>query len=193
MREQKLLSVAVPCFNSQDYMEHSLQTLLAGGEDVEILIVDDGSSDGTASIADRWQAEHPTVVRAIHQQNAGHGGAVMTGLAHAAGLYFKVVDSDDWVDEDAFAAVLERLRAFAAADRPVDLLVTNYIYDKVDAGRKREIHYRRAFREGAVLTWDEVRRFSNPHNYYVDLSQKLWDVKNDLLVSMRHKHSKKNK
>ena len=51
----KLLSVTVPCFNSQDYMRHCIETLLPGGEEVEILIVDDGSQDGTAAIADEFQ------------------------------------------------------------------------------------------------------------------------------------------
>ena len=155
----KLLTVTVPCYNSQGYMEHCLTTLLSGGEDVEILVVDDGSTDDTAAIADRWAAEHPSVVRAIHQENRGHGGAVMTGIRNASGLYFKVVDSDDWVDETAFAKVLDRLRAFESEGKPVDLLVTNYIYDKTELGRKSEIRYTRAFRENAVLTWDEVRRF----------------------------------
>ena len=154
MNDPKILTVAVPCYNSQDYMEHCLRTLLSGGEDVEILIVDDGSVDDTAAIADRWAAEHPSVVRVIHQENAGHGGAVMTGIRNASGKYFKVVDSDDWVDEAAFAKVLDALRV-----NDVDLLVTNYIYDKVEMDRKREIRYRRAFRENTVLTWDEVRRF----------------------------------
>ena len=155
----KLLTVTVPCYNSQDYMEHCLQTLLTGGEAVEILIVDDGSADDTAAIADRWAAEHPSIVRVIHQENAGHGGAVMTGIRNAAGIYFKVVDSDDWVDEAAFAKALERLRSFADEGSAIDLLVTNYIYDKVELARKREIHYKHAFRENAVLTWDDVRRF----------------------------------
>lgn len=156
MKTQKLLTVTMPCYNSQDYMEHCLSTLLSGGEEVEILIVDDGSTDGTAAIADKYAAAHPGVVRAIHQENRGHGGAVMTGIWNASGLYFKVVDSDDWVDEAAFAAALQTLRNLP---EPIDLLITNYIYDKVELGRRREIHYRRAFRENTPLTWDDVRRF----------------------------------
>ncbi len=155
----KVLTITVPCYNSQGYMEHCLTTLISGGEDIEILIVDDGSTDDTAAIADRWAAEHPSVVRVIHQENAGHGGAVMTGIRNASGVYFRVVDSDDWVDEDAFARALDRLRTFVREGADVDLLVTNYIYDKTELGRKREIHYKRAFRENTVLTWDDVRRF----------------------------------
>ena len=160
----KLLSVAVPCYNSQDYMEHCISTLLSGGEDVEILIVDDGSKDRTPAIADRLQAEHPGTIRAIHQENAGHGGAVMTGLRNANGIYFKVVDSDDWVDEAAFAKVLRRLRELTEAGSPVDLFVCNYIYDKVDAGRRRVIRYGHALPQERILTWDDVGHFRKWEN-----------------------------
>lgn len=160
----KLLSVAVPCFNSQDYMEHCVSTLLSGGEEVEILIVNDGSSDHTGEIADRLARANPEVVRAVHQENAGHGGAVMAGLREASGLYFKVVDSDDWVDEGALQEVLRVLRDFSRMDAPVDLLVSNYLYDKVDAGRRRTIRYAHALPEGRVLTWDDVGRFRKWEN-----------------------------
>ena len=135
----KLLSVAVPCYNSQDYMRHCVETLLTGGEEIEILIVDDGSKDGTAAIADELAQAHPAAVRAIHQENAGHGGAVMTGIRNAVGLYFKVVDSDDWVDTDALARILSVLRDFSRMEKPVDLLVSNYIYDKVGVTHKKVI------------------------------------------------------
>ena len=95
----KLLSIAVPCYNSQDYMEKCIDSLLVGGEEVEILIVDDGSKDRTAEIADQYEAKYPTICRAIHKPNGGHGSAVNTGIENATGLFFKVVDSDDWVKE----------------------------------------------------------------------------------------------
>ena len=61
----KLLSIAVPCYNSQDYMRHCVETLLPGGDEVEILVVDDGSKDDTAAIADELEAKYPGIVRAI--------------------------------------------------------------------------------------------------------------------------------
>ena len=70
----KLLSVTVPCYNSQDYMRHCVETLLPGGEDVEILLVDDGSQDSTAAIADEYQEKYPTIVRAIHQETPAMAG-----------------------------------------------------------------------------------------------------------------------
>ena len=160
----KLLSVATPCYNSQDYMEHCVETLLSGGDDVEILIVNDGSKDKTAEIAERLAAEHPDVIRVIHQENKGHGGAVATGLREASGLYFKVVDSDDWVDVDAFRVVLDHLREFAKMERPVDLVISNYIYDKVHENRQRVIRYAHALPENRVLTWNDVGHFRKWEN-----------------------------
>ena len=109
----KLLTVAIPCYNSESYMEHCINTLLTGWEEVEIIIVDDGSAkDRTGEIADRYAREYPTICRAIHQENGGHGEAVNTGLKNATGIFFKVVDSDDWVNEEAYVQVLDTLRRF---------------------------------------------------------------------------------
>ena len=73
--------------------------------------MDDGSTkDDTPAICDRYQAEYPDIVRAIHQENGGHGEGVNQGLRHAQGMYYKVVDSDDWLDEAALKAVLDKLR-----------------------------------------------------------------------------------
>ena len=138
----KLLSIAIPCYNSQDYMDKAVASLLPGGEETEILIVDDGSGDRTAEIADDYARRYPGIVRAIHQENGGHGNAVMTGLKNASGLYFKVVDSDDWADAEAYPKILEILRSLA--ENPVDMLVSNYIYDKAGAKHKHVMHYRRA-------------------------------------------------
>ncbi len=152
----KLLSIAVPCYNSQDYMRHCIDALLTGGDEVEILIVDDGSKDNTAAIADEYQAAHPDIVQAIHQENGGHGAAVMAGVRAATGAYFKVVDSDDWLDEAAFAKVLATLRGFVNSQPTVDLLISNFIYDKVGAAHKKVMKYGNALPQNRPLTWDEV-------------------------------------
>ena len=154
----KLLSIAVPCFNSQEYMRHCVDTLLSGGDEVEILIVNDGSKDDTAVIADEYAANYPGIVRAIHQENAGHGGAVMAGLQNATGLYFKVVDSDDWVDEEALGKILYTLRKFVTEQTMVDLLVSNFVYDKVGVRHKKVIRYGNALPENKILGWDDVGR-----------------------------------
>lgn len=152
----KLLSIAIPSYNSQDYLRHCVDSLLPGGSEVEILIVDDGSTDATAEIADDYAAQYPEIVRAIHQENGGHGAAVMAGIENATGKYFKVVDSDDWVDAAAYARILETLRGFCAQETPVDMLVSNFVYDKVGVKHKKRMRYTNALPQNATLTWDDV-------------------------------------
>ena len=104
----KLLTVTVPCYNSQDYMENCVNSLLPGGDRVEIIIIDDGSKDNTGRIADEYAAKYPNIVKVGHQENGGHGEGINQGVRHATGTYFKVVDSDDTLSGD-FPAFLEKL------------------------------------------------------------------------------------
>lgn len=159
----KLLSVTVPCYNSQEYMRHCIETLLPGGEEIEILIVDDGSKDNTAAIADEFQERYPTIVRAIHQENAGHGGAVMKGLENATGLYFKVVDSDDWVDPQVLKDLLKLLRRFKQTNQLVDMVVSDFVYDKAGARHKKVMRYPHAIPKDRVLHWEDVGNFPKGH------------------------------
>ena len=162
---EKLITFAVPCYNSAAYMEHCVDTLLQGGDDIEIILVDDGSTkDDTPAICDRYQAEYPDIVRAIHQENGGHGEGVNQGLRHAQGMYYKVVDSDDWLDEAALKAVLDKLRAFAGAEQPLDLFIANYVYEHVEDNTQKVMKYTNVFPEGRVFTWNEIGRF-RPSQY----------------------------
>lgn len=155
----KLLSIAIPCYNSQDYMAHCIESLLPGGEDVEILIVNDGSKDDTAKIADEYAAKYPTIVKAIHKENGGHGSAVNTGIENATGIYFKVVDSDDWVKEDAYLAILEKLRELTGGVDTLDLLISNFVYEKEGERRKKVMRYKHVLPEYRMFGWEDVGRF----------------------------------
>lgn len=160
----KLLTVAIPCYNSQDYMEHAVETALVGGEDVEILLVNDGSTDDTGKIADRLQEQYPTIVRAIHKENGGHGSAVNTGLANAKGLYYKVLDSDDWFDRGALLRILDVLREFVEDATGVDMLLANYVYEKPSLHKHKVIRYDGVFPENKVFSWNDVKRFKVSQN-----------------------------
>lgn len=159
----KLLTITVPCYNSQDYLDKCVQSLLAGGEDVEILLVNDGSTDRTQEIAERYAAQYPSIVRVINQENGGHGSAVNAGIEHAAGLYFKVVDSDDWVKEDAYKKILDTLREVVGGSRVLDLLISNFVYEKTGAKRGKVMQYRHAFPEGRIFGWEEMRHLRKGH------------------------------
>ncbi len=154
----KLLTFAIPSYNSQDYMEHCIETLLPGGDDVEILIVDDGSKDRTAEIADDYERRYPGIVRAIHQENGGHGEAVNAGIRNATGLFFKVVDSDDWVDGEAYKKILDKLRELAGGDTVLDMFIANYVYEKEGAKHKKVMRYT-TLPKDQVFTWNETGRF----------------------------------
>lgn len=155
----KLLSFTVPCYNSAAYMEKCIESLLAGGEDVEILIVDDGSTDDTAEIADRYQEQYPTVVKAIHKTNGGHGSAVNTGMEYASGLYFKVVDSDDWVKYEAYMEILKVLRNLAGGEKVLDMLISNFVYEKVGENRHKVMRYKHTLVQEELFTWDDIKHF----------------------------------
>lgn len=158
----KLLTFAIPCYNSQEYMRKCIDSILPGGEDVEILIVNDGSKDETAKIADEYAAQYPTIVRAIHQENGGHGEAVNAGIRNAKGLYFKVVDSDDWVDLDAYMKILEKLRELIGSEHNIDMLLANYVYEKEGAKHKKVMR-QLGFPKDEVFTWKDVHHFYKGH------------------------------
>lgn len=153
----KILSFAVPCYNSAAYMKNCVESLLVGGEDVEIIIVDDGSSDETAQIADEYERKYPTIIKAVHQENGGHGEAVNTGLAHAAGLYFKVVDSDDWVNEEAYRKILKVLEESIRGPRTLDMLISNYVYERQGAKKKRVMRYDGCLPTDRFFGWEDVK------------------------------------
>ena len=158
-KSMKYISFAIPCYNSEAYMEKAINSILVGGEDVEILVVNDGSKDGTQKIAERYQEKYPTIVKAIEKENGGHGDAVNCGLQHATGKYFKVVDSDDWVDEDSLLKILDAVKGFVDADSEVDMVIANYVYEKVGMEHKKVIRYDNVLPENQIFRWDDIGRF----------------------------------
>ena len=155
----KLLTITVPCYNSQDYMRRCIDSLLPGGDDVEIILVDDGSTDDTGRIADEYARNYPSTVRVIHQPNGGHGEGLNTGILHATGLYFKVVDSDDWVDESSYQEILQTLRSLCSAGCMLDLLISNFVYEKTGAKHKKAIRYNRILPKNQLFDWSETKNF----------------------------------
>ena len=162
----KHLTITVPCFNSEAYLERCVDSLVVGGEHVEIIIVNDGSTDRTGEIADRYARQFHDLVTVVHKQNGGHGSGVNAGLARATGMYFKVVDSDDWLEEDAYRALLRKIEGWCGECVGPDLLVCDYTYNHLEEGTKKTIHYKNVFPQDQVCTWDEIGSF-HPAQYLV--------------------------
>jgi glycosyltransferase involved in cell wall biosynthesis len=153
----KLLSVAIPCYNSEEYLVKCIRSVLTGGDRVEIIIVDDGSVDSTLEIAKKYEEKFPHIVKAIHQENGGHGEAVNTGLANATGKFFKVVDSDDCLGKKALENVLDFLQEVVDSEKELDMLITNFLYDKQDAKHKKVMRYKKAIPKDIFIGWDDIK------------------------------------
>ncbi|WEV53111.1 glycosyltransferase family 2 protein [Bifidobacterium sp. ESL0704] len=157
----KTLTFVVPAFNMDTYLERCVSSLTANpdSDDIEVLIVDDGSSDGTPELADRLAAAKPGIIHVIHQKNKGHGGAVNTGIANAEGMYLKVVDADDWVGAASLGRLMDVMRRQRNASEPIDLFVTDYVYDKVGKRRKHIVKFDNVMDADKRLGWDDLKRF----------------------------------
>lgn len=158
-----LITFAVPCFNSAAYMCRCIDSLLAAGDRIQIVIVDDGSTDDTGRIADDYASRYPETVEAVHQENGGHGAGVNAGLSRARGKYFKVVDSDDRLETGALTRLMLRIEEDTASGTEPDMYLTNFVYDKPSAGTRFSRRYVENFPTGRIFGWEEVKpfRFSN--------------------------------
>lgn len=165
---EPLVSFAIPCYNSAAYMDACVQSILdamAPSTDFEIIIVNDGSQkDETPQKADEWAARHPGLIQAVHQENGGHGAAVLAGLEHARGTYFKVVDSDDWIDREAAQTLFSAARRLLSQGTVVDLFISNYVYEHVEDQTSHSVNYRSVLPQDRVFAWDEMGSFRMDQN-----------------------------
>lgn len=152
----KMITFVVPCYNSQDYMKRCIDSLLPCGDDGEIIIVDDGSTDKTGEIADTYASLYPAQIQVIHKANGGHGSGVNAGLNAAAGRFFKVVDSDDWLDEKALLTLMARLKSLRNLP---DMVVCNYIYDHLYENRQCSVNFRNVFPADKICGWKNMGCF----------------------------------
>lgn len=155
----KIVSFLVPCYNSEGYMRKCIDSLLKCSDQTEIIIVDDGSTDRTGIIADEYHEQYPEVVTVIHKANGGHGSGIMAGVEVAKGYFFKVVDSDDWLDKDTLPRYIATLSMLKKRG-DVQLVVNDYIYEYNGINKNDEIVYNNVFRANQVQTFEDSRSFS---------------------------------
>lgn len=160
----KTITFGIPCYNSAEYMDKCISSIVEGSgcaTDVQVVVVNDGSTkDDTLARAMDWHARYPGIVDVVDQQNGGHGRAVMSAIEHAKGAYFKVVDSDDWLDTEALLSLLDTLRSFVAFQVQVDLVVTNYVFEHVEDDKRRTIEYGFALPKRKVCGWHQIGHFN---------------------------------
>lgn len=120
---EKTLTIVIPSYNVEKYIERCLDSFLNIEvlKELEILVINDGSTDQTQAIVQRYCNKYPSSIQLINKENGGHGSGINVGIEHATGKYFKVVDGDDWVDIDNLAAFVHKLRKLN-----VDMVASDY-------------------------------------------------------------------
>ena len=155
----KLLTILIPCYNSEKYIDNCVKNLF--DERVDILMVDDGSTDRTYEILESYKEKYPSIVRVIHQENGGHGEGINQGIKNAIGKYFKVLDSDDHFNDD-YKLFLDRLEE-VDKEGGVDLFLTNYYYVHDDGKNDRAVRYNRFMPKDRVFGWEDTKKFAASH------------------------------
>ncbi len=153
----KYITFTIPSYNSQDYMRHVIDNLVVVGEEIEVIIVNDGSKDDTGKIADEYQKKYPNIVKAIQKENGGHGSGVMAGIRNATGLFYKVVDSDDWVETKDVQDMIMLIKKHIADGEEIDLYITNYVYEHASDNSQFVMHYRKCLPVETIFTWEEMK------------------------------------
>lgn len=154
----KLISFVIPSYNSEDYLHRAIDSLIIGGEDIEIIIVNDGSKDNTLKIANSYKKKYPKIVKVIDKENGGHGSTINEGLKIAEGLYFKVIDSDDWVCQDSLMKIISKLKEHVNSKTNVDLYITNFVYEHIEDNTSYERDYSDNYPNEIVFNWAQVKK-----------------------------------
>lgn len=136
MKHEKVLSVSVASYNVEKYIAKCLESFINTQilDDVEILVISDGSKDRTVEISKEYESRYPDSIKVIEKENGGHGSTINKGIELATGKYFKIVDADDWVDQEGIEKLVENLKK-----SDVDLVVNDYCYVNPDGIKTRDI------------------------------------------------------
>lgn len=135
----KLLTIVVPTYNMQDYLNRCLDSLVIESslmEQLEVLVVNDGSKDNSSAIAHEYETKFPSTFRVIDKENGNYGSCVNRGLAEAQGKYIKVLDADDWFDSNEFERFLKALGGIE-----VDLVLSGFNIVKIDSSSGINVIY----------------------------------------------------
>lgn len=135
----KILTVAVPVYNTEKYIKRCLESVLIDeiSDILEVVAVNDGSRDGSLSILNEYKEKYPETLVVIDKENGGHGSAVNAGLKAATGKYFRVLDSDDWVDTASFVRMVKKLE-----NETCDVVITDYSKEFVYNGATEKITWK---------------------------------------------------
>lgn len=154
------ISFVVPSYNAEKYLDRNLPSLAVGGDDVEIIVVNDGSKDNTLALANSY-AEKYSNIKVIDKENGGHGSTINEALKVAQGLYFKCVDADDWLDEEAYLQLLSLIKKHVEERTNPDLYLTNFVYNRLDDGTTSWHDFSKTYPTNKLMTWKDLKAPNN--------------------------------
>lgn len=128
---EKILTISIAAYNVEKYIDETLSSCIADRymDELEVLVINDGSTDQTINIAQKYVQRYPDTFRIISKENGGYGTTVNTGMKEATGKYFKLLDGDDWFDQAALCEFIEILK-----QEECDLVITDFV-EKYESGR----------------------------------------------------------
>lgn len=151
----KILSISIASYNVEAYLEECLESFVNSKvmDDLEVLVIDDGSSDSSPEIAQWYADKFPDTFRLIRKENGGHGSTINKGIEVASGKYFKVVDGDDWVNTGNLIRLVEKLKTVDS-----DIVATNYTWINCETKlpEKRQEDPFRDLEYGREYQFDEI-------------------------------------
>lgn len=149
---EKILSVVIPSYNMEKYLNQCVGSLVCSKyiSDIEILIVNDGSKDGTRDIALKLERGNPESVKLIDKENGGHGSTINVGSANCKGKYFKVIDADDWVNTDELDKLVQAL-----FNTDADCVICNYTSVYEEEGKEILNNVTAQFKPGQVISYND--------------------------------------
>lgn len=138
----------------EKYLRKCLDSLIVPAgqmEQLEVLVINDGSKDSSSAIAHEYQDKYPNTFRVIDKENGNYGSCINRGLKEATGKYVKVLDADDWFDNNSFSLYVNYIGKL-----DVDLIITNYTLVHESSKDKVEISYRLP----PMMSFEEAMHYS---------------------------------
>lgn len=156
MATSKILTISIAAYNMQDFLSRCLDSLLNVEiiDDIEILIINDGSRDETLKIAQSYQERYPASIKVVNKENGGWGSTVNLGIQIATGRYFKLLDADDWFNTKEFVTFIYKLKNIN-----VDLIVTPYSKEFVSKSKTKKYGF-------TNVEYSKIYNFQKWDGYY---------------------------
>ena len=141
---EKTLSISIAAYNVEEFLKNTLDSLVAPEimDDIEVLIIDDGSKDNTAAIGKEFVDKYPNSFKVISKPNGGYGSTINAAIDAATGQYFKTLDGDDWYDTENLVRFVKDLKNMSA-----DLILTPFTMVYEGTGEKQVISMERKYQE----------------------------------------------